>query len=76
MQKISYAKFKSGFTFVELLVAVLAASIVSLIALNIYVQYHKCFLHLYNSNQKETSALIDSLQRSKPYYKGLMYKSR
>ena len=59
-----------GFTLAELLVAVVAASVVSLAALQLYAGYHKLYLQLYVGYQKETAAILDELRRLNPYVSG------
>lgn len=59
-----------GFSLVELLVAVVAASIVSLMALQVYGGYHKLYLHLYGDYQKESAAILEELRRLNPYFSG------
>ena len=59
-----------GFTLIELLVAVVAASIVSLAALQVYGGYHRLYLHLYGSYQKESAAILEELRCMNPYVTG------
>ena len=61
---------KGGFTLAELLVAVVAASMVSLAALQLYGAYHSLYLHLYGDYQKETAAILEELRRINPYESG------
>ncbi len=56
-----------GFTLMELLVAVVAASVVSLAALQVYGHYHRVYSNLYGSYQKETAAILEELRRINPY---------
>lgn len=63
-----------GFTLVELLAAVVAASVVSLVALDFYGQSHKVFLYLYADYQKETAAILEELRRINPYCLGAKIK--
>ena len=65
---------KEGFTLIELMVASLAASVISLVALQVYAGYHKLFLHLYNDYQKETAAILKELRRINPYCSGASLK--
>ena len=59
-----------GFTLAELLVAVVAASVVSIGALGVYSGYYRLYLHLYGGYQKETAAALEELRRINPYVSG------
>lgn len=63
---------KCGFSLAELLVAVVAASVVSLAALQVYSLYHGTFLHLYRSYQEETTELLEELRLLNPYASGAL----
>ena len=65
---------KGGFTLAELLVAVVAASMISLAALQLYGAYHSLYLHLYGDYQKETAELLDGIRRINPYCFGARIK--
>ena len=56
-----------GFSLIELLVAVVAASVVSLVALEFYAGSYRLYLHLYGDYQKETAAILEELRRLNPY---------
>ncbi|WP_298771630.1 type II secretion system protein J [uncultured Fibrobacter sp.] len=60
----------NGFTLVEMLVAVAAASIVSLAALQAYTQYYRLTVRLYDWYQKETAGFLDEIRRLNPYVSG------
>ena len=57
----------NGFTLIELLVVVVAATTLSLVALQVYGSYHRLYLHLYGEYQKETAAILENLRRINPY---------
>ena len=59
-----------GFTLAELLVAVVAASVVSIGALGVYSGYYRLYLLLYGGYQKETAAALEELRRINPYVSG------
>jgi prepilin-type N-terminal cleavage/methylation domain-containing protein len=59
-----------GFTLAELLVAVVAASVVSIGALGVYSGYYRLYLLLYGGYQKETAAILEELRRINPYVSG------
>ena len=59
-----------GFTLAELLVAVVAASVVSIGALGVYSGYYRLYLLLYGGYQKETAAALEELWRINPYVSG------
>ena len=61
---------KKGFTLIEILVATVAASMVSLAALELYAGYHRLYQHLYKDYQKETAAILEELRRINPYVSG------
>ena len=63
-----------GFTLIELLVSVVSASIISLVALQVYGGYHRLYLHLYGDYQKETAAILEELRRINPYCLGARIK--
>ena len=69
-QKWSKFPERAGFTLVELLVASVAASVISLAALQVYSQYHKLYMYLYGDYQKETAAILKELRRINPYVSG------
>lgn len=58
-----------GFTLIELLVATVAATALSLTALQVFGAYHRLYLHLYGSYQKESAAILEELRRMNPYHK-------
>ena len=59
-----------GFSLAELLVAVVAASVVSIGALGVYSGYYRLYLLLYGGYQKETAAALEELRRINPYVSG------
>ena len=59
-----------GFTLAELLVAVVAASVVSIGALGVYSGYYRLYQLLYGGYQKETAAALEELRRINPYVSG------
>ena len=59
-----------GFTLAELLVAVVAASVVSIGALGVYSGYYRLYLLLYGGYQKETAAALEELRLINPYVSG------
>jgi len=59
-----------GFTLIELLVATVAASALSLTALQVYGTYHRLYLHLYGAYQAESAAILEELRRMNPYATG------
>lgn len=63
-------RMNCGFTLAELLVAVVAASVVSIGALGVYSGYYRLYLHLYGGYQKETAAALEELRRINPYVSG------
>ena len=63
-----------GFTLIELLVAAVSASIISLVALQVYGGYHRLYLHLYGDYQKETAAILEELRRINPFCLGARIK--
>ena len=63
-------RMNCGFTLAELLVAVVAASVVSIGALGVYSGYYRLYLLLYGGYQKETAAALEELRRINPYVSG------
>ena len=63
-------RMNCGFTLAELLVAVVAASVVSIGALGVYSGYYRLYLLLYGGYQKETAAILEELRRINPYVSG------
>jgi prepilin-type N-terminal cleavage/methylation domain-containing protein len=63
-------RMNCGFTLAELLVAVVAASVVSIGALGVYSCYYRLYLLLYGGYQKETAAALEELRRINPYVSG------
>lgn len=63
---------RSGFTLVELLVAVVAASVVSLMALQVYGMYHRLYGRLYGDYRRESAAIIEELRATDPYASGAL----
>ena len=63
-------RMNHGFTLAELLVAVLAASVISIGALGVYSGYYRLYLQLYGGYQKETAAILEELRRINPYESG------
>ena len=63
-----------GFTLAELLVAVVAASVVSIGALSVDSGYYRLYLQLYGGYQKETAAILEELRRINPYCLGARIK--
>ena len=63
-----------GFALIELLVAVVAATTLSLVALQVYGGYHRLYLLLYGEYQKETAAILEELRRINPYCLGARIK--
>ena len=63
-------RMNCGFTLAELLVAVVAASVVSIGALGVYSGYYRLYLLLYGGYQKETAAALEELRRVNPYVSG------
>ena len=63
-------RMNHGFTLAELLVAVLAASVISIGALGVYSGYYRLYLQLYGGYQKETAAALEELRRINPYVSG------
>lgn len=59
-----------GFTLAELLVAVVAAFVISIGALGVYSGYCRLYLQLYGGYQKETAAILEELRRINPYESG------
>ena len=60
-------RMNCGFTLAELLVAVVAASVVSIGALGVYSGYYRLYLHLYGGYKKQTAAALEELRRINPY---------
>ena len=48
----------------------LAASVLSLVALQVYGAYHRLYLHLSGEYQKESAAILEGLRRMNPYADG------
>lgn len=65
----SWLKSKKGFTLVELMVALAAASILSLAALQIYGMYLGAYKQQILRYQEESQALIREMQQVYPYKK-------
>ena len=63
-------RMNHGFTLAELLVAVVAASVISIGALGVYSGYYRLYLQLYGGYQKETAAILEELRRINPYESG------
>ena len=63
-------RMNCGFTLAELLVAVVAASVVSIGALGVYSGYYRLYLLLYGGYQKESAAALEELRRINPYVSG------
>ncbi len=63
-------RMNRGFTLAELLVAVVAASVISIGALGVYSGYYRLYLQLYGGYQKETAAILEELRRITPYESG------
>ena len=63
-------RMNCGFTLAELLVAVVAASVVSIGALGVYSGYYRLYQLLYGGYQKETAAALEELRRINPYVSG------
>lgn len=58
-----------GYTLIELLVALAAASILSASALQLYSRFHHLTLHFIKDYQRESSELIQQMHRAIPYSK-------
>ena len=63
-------RMNHGFTLVELLVAVVASSVISIGALGVYSGYYRLYLQLCGGYQKETAAILNELRRINPYESG------
>ena len=63
-------RMNCGFSLAELLVAVVAASVISIGALGVYSGYYRLYLLLYGGYQKETAAALEELRRINPYVSG------
>lgn len=63
-------RMNCGFTLAELLVAVVAASVVSIGVFGVYSGYYRLYLQLYGGYQKETAAILEELRRINPYESG------
>lgn len=55
-------QMKSGYTLMELLVALAAASILSALALQLYGTFHHVTLHFIIDYQRESSELIQQMR--------------
>ena len=60
---------RKGYTLIELLVALAAASILSASALQLYSRFHHLTLHFIKDYQRESSELIQQMHRAIPYSK-------
>lgn len=62
-------KVRKGYTLIELLVALAAASILCASALQLYGRFHHLTLHFIKDYQRESSELIQQMHRAIPYSK-------
>ena len=67
-------RMNCGFTLAELLVAVVAASVVSIGVFGVYSGYYRLYLQLYGGYQKESAAILEELRRINPYCFGARIK--